>query len=407
MVACETVLVVDDSRVQRMLMSRYLSRPGYRVLEAASGEEALDICRREDPDLIVSDWMMPGMSGLDFCREYRALRGDRYGYFILLTSKSEKDEIARGLEAGADDFLAKPPNVAELRARVRAGERILKMERELTEKNRLVTSTLAELQVLYDAIDRDLVEAKRLQQSLVPDRFRQFHGADVSLMLQPSGHVGGDLVGAFQVNDREIGVYSIDVSGHGITSALMTARLAGYFSGNSRRQNIAIQTDEWDDPSMRSPAEVVEKLNRLVLDEMETEHYLTILLARVMLDTGQITMCQAGHPHPAVQRAGVMVEFLGAGGMPVGLIPGAAFEEFELQLEPGDRLFLGSDGITECATPEGALLDDDGLRRIMERNAHLPSERFFEALLWDLNKWSDDRDFGDDVSGALIEYCGQ
>ncbi len=407
MVACETVLVVDDSRVQRMLMSRYLSRPGYRVLEAASGEEALDICRREDPDLIVSDWMMPGMSGLDFCREYRALRGDRYGYFILLTSKSEKDEIARGLEAGADDFLAKPPNVAELRARVRAGERILKMERELTEKNRLVTSTLAELQVLYDAIDRDLVEAKRLQQSLVPDRFRQFHGADVSLMLQPSGHVGGDLVGAFQVNDREIGVYSIDVSGHGITSALMTARLAGYFSGNSRRQNIAIQTDEWDDPSMRSPAEVVEKLNRLVLDEMETEHYLTILLARVMLDTGQITMCQAGHPHPAVQRAGGMVEFLGAGGMPVGLIPGAAFEEFELQLEPGDRLFLGSDGITECATPEGALLDDDGLRRIMERNAHLPSERFFEALLWDLNKWSDDRDFGDDVSGALIEYCGQ
>ena len=404
--APQTVLVVDDSRAQRRLLSSYLSKWGYQVIEAASGEEALSICEYDDPDLIVSDWMMPGMDGLEFCQEFRSRRADRYGYFILLTSKSEKGEVARGLDVGADDFLTKPVNAAELRARIRAGERILKMERELTEKNRLVSSTLAEIQVLYDAIDRDLVEARKLQQSLVRDRFNQFPGADVSLMLHPAGHVGGDLVGVFPVNDTQIGLYSIDVSGHGIASALLTARVAAYFSADSPKQNIAITRAEDGTQVMRSPAKVVGTLNNLILNEMETEHYLTILLAHVDLENGKVTMTQAGHPHPAVYRKNGKIDYRGSGGLPVGLIPGARYTNFEVRLDPGDRLFLGSDGITECANPNGDMLEEDGLSDILTRNAKLSGDAFFQALLWDLTKYAGDEDFADDISGALLEFKG-
>mgnify|MGYP002623956870 FL=1 len=404
--AQETVLVVDDSRAQRRILTAYLSRWGYRVIEAGSGEEALEICRTESPDLVVSDWMMPGIGGLGLCRAYREMRGDRYGYFILLTSKSEKGEVARGLDVGADDFLTKPVNAGELRARIRAGQRILEMERELTAKNELVSSTLAEIQLLYDAVDRDLVAARKLQQSLVRDRFRRFPGADVSLLLRPAGHVGGDLVGMFAVNDDEIGVYAIDVSGHGIASALITARLAAYLTGSSADQNIALEHAPGGNTAMRSPARVAADLNALFLDEMETEHYFTLVLARVGLKTGRVVFTQAGHPHPVLRRADGAVEFLGKGGLPVGLIPAADYSETAVTLVRGDRLFLCSDGITECCDPGGAMLDEAGLAGLMRRNAALGGEAFYEALLWDLESFAGHGEFADDVSGVLVEFNG-
>ena len=108
-----------------------------------------------------SDWMMPGMSGLEFCRAFRGLRRESYGYFILLTSKSDKAEVADGLEAGADDFLTKPVSADEMRARLRAGERLLAMQRELVDKNRLLGAALGKIQQLYDSLDRDLIEARK------------------------------------------------------------------------------------------------------------------------------------------------------------------------------------------------------------------------------------------------------
>ena len=118
--SCGGVLIVDDSRLQRKILSSSVKRWGFEVLEAGTGAAALEICRDTPPDIVLSDWMMPGMNGLEFCDAFRKLPEENYGYFILLTSKSEKDEVARGLQAGADDFLTKPVNAHELRARISA-----------------------------------------------------------------------------------------------------------------------------------------------------------------------------------------------------------------------------------------------------------------------------------------------
>lgn len=404
--AIRSVLVVDDSRGQRLLVSRSLSRQGYEVSEAASGQEALDACREKEYDLILSDWMMPGMDGIEFCQAFRLLPRENYGYFILLTSKTEKGAVAQGLDVGADDFLTKPIKSDELLARINAGDRILRMERELTEKNRLVTATLNEIQSLYDSLDRDLIDARKMQQSLVREPYRDFGTVEVSLLLRPCGHVGGDLPGFFEAGENKLGFYSIDVSGHGVASAMLTARLASYLSGGAPEQNIALVRDHNGIYVARPPSEVANLLNILMIEDMETELYFTILIGYINLETGKVDYSQCGHPNPLIIRPDGSVLFFGDGGMPIGLIPDADFDQNSIQLEPGDRLVFYSDGFTECENGKKELLDEEGFEIIVSENSELDHGDFFTALIWDLDLYCGAQDFGDDLSCTMVRYKG-
>jgi sigma-B regulation protein RsbU (phosphoserine phosphatase) len=400
------VLVVDDSRAQRRVLVLQLGRWGYRVTEAASGEEALALVAAHDFGMILSDWMMPGMNGLELCQAFRVLPRDVYGYFILLTSKSEKAEVAVGLEVGADDFLSKPVNFDELRARVRAGERILSMQSQLVEKNRIVAATLGELQKIYDSLDRDLVEARKLQQTLVRDRFRDYGTGQAFLMLRPSGHVGGDLVGSFLIDPQRLAVYSVDVSGHGVASAMMTARLAGLLSGSSPDQNIALRQMSDGSRAAWSPEIVAARLNRVMLEDIKSDQYFTMAYVEIDLTTGHCKMVQAGHPYPIILAPSGRTRRLGDGGMPIGLIDGADYALTEFWLQPGDRLVIMSDGATECPDPDEQELGTEGFEALLTKNAELCSAELLEALVWDLVAFSGQEEFPDDVSGLIFDYLG-
>lgn len=406
--AIRRVLVVDDSRLQRRILVSYLKKWGFEILEAESGEQALEICAETMPDLVLSDWMMPGMSGLEFCRTFRELPQDGYGYFILLTSKSEKNDVAKGLDAGADDFLTKPVNSGELRARITAGDRIFSMQQELSEKNRMISDTLGQLQAAYDTIDKDLIQAKKIQESLVPERTRDFGGAQVSLLLKPCGHIGGDLVGMFSPAQDHVGFYSVDISGHGISSAMMTARLAGYLSSTHFDQNVGVQGHDDQTYSLRQPEDVARMMNSLLLAETGIEEYFTIAYATADLRTGRVQLIQAGHPHPLVLRRDGSVEFIGKGGIPIGLLPDISYDQFETELKPGDQLLLYSDGFTECQMNNGQMLEEDGLVELIRSCASGQSgQEFLDDLFWMLSRsMSPEQGMDDDVSAILFEYEG-
>lgn len=398
MPARKHALIVDDSRAQRKIFAQHLQGWGYETTEAASGVDALALCRGTHFDLVLSDWMMPGMNGLQFCRAFRALRNVKYSYFILLTSKNDKNAVAEGLNVGADDFLSKPVSTMELRARISAGERLLNMERE-------VRKTLQQLQNVHDALERDLQQARKLQHALIRDRFRDYGTSHLSLLLQSSGHVGGDLVGTFRISANRIAVYSIDVSGHGVAAAMLSARISALFAEGAQSQNIALTHDPNNgEVTACAPEHVAARMNELMLSEMETETYLTLAYADLNLATGQATIVQAGHPHPAVQRKCGKVEFVGAGGLPVGLIPQASYSSFDVTLAPGDRLFLYSDGITECSDGNDREFGQDRLGRMMENLADTYGLDFLDSLKWQLGRWSGKDEFSDDVSGAIFEF---
>jgi two-component system cell cycle response regulator len=198
------ILVADDDPVTRRLLQAQLQKWGHEVTACADGEVAWEILTKEDsPRLVVLDWMMPGMDGVNICRNLRKEGQKTYSYLILLTSKSQQDDIVEGLEAGADDYITKPFNPNELKVRIRAGARIIQLQEELIDALKI-----SEFQATHDGLTGLLNRTailKTLQIEL--DRCkRDSHSlavviGDLDLFKQINdrfGHLAGDavLVGA-------------------------------------------------------------------------------------------------------------------------------------------------------------------------------------------------------------------
>src|SRR3984893_16765758 len=138
------ILLAEDDPVTRMLMTRFLKKAGYEVDAVGDGAEAFDKMTRRYYPILITDWEMPGMDGVDLCKAMRNIQLDGYVYALLLTARDAKEHIIAGLEAGADDYLIKPVHEAELIARLNAGRRILNLEHSLrvaNEQNRILSIT--------------------------------------------------------------------------------------------------------------------------------------------------------------------------------------------------------------------------------------------------------------------------
>jgi two-component system cell cycle response regulator len=151
------VLVADDSRIYRKLVEDTLSEKQYALLFAKSGREAIDLFSQHQPSLVITDWMMPDLSGIELCEHIRNLSSQAYTYLIILTGITEKDKLVKGLAAGADDYLTKPFHSEELLARVGVGHRIVELHRQLEAKN-LLLEELARTDPLTGLPNRRAIE---------------------------------------------------------------------------------------------------------------------------------------------------------------------------------------------------------------------------------------------------------
>jgi sigma-B regulation protein RsbU (phosphoserine phosphatase) len=153
------VLVADDSEPVRLLLAAMLESLGYEVIEAQDGNEAYRSALAGRIHMVVSDWQMPGLDGLALCRKLRSAALDYYTYFILVSVRDSSTHYLQGMDAGADDFLFKPVDLDQLRVRLRAGERVLELERKLAERNR-------ELSLANEQIKKDMEAAARMRELL-------------------------------------------------------------------------------------------------------------------------------------------------------------------------------------------------------------------------------------------------
>ncbi len=386
------ILIVEDARDQRMMLSVVLKKQGHQVLEAENGEDALRILEAHpEVRIVLSDWMMPKMDGIELCEAIRQSDLGRYIYFLLLTGKTEHQAVVEGIECGADDFLSKPVNFDELDARLKAGIRIIELERALEQKIHI--------------IKKDLESAAATQASLLskPERIQQ---VDFNWFFQPSQILGGDMFGYQAIDDEHIGFYQLDVAGHGIPSALLSFTLNHTLADVAGRGSVIKERiKEAPYYRIREPEEVLESLNRRFQATPEAMLYFTMAYGVINSRTGSVTLAQAGHPPPLWLKSGSrMIEPVPGGGLPIGMVPDINWHSRVLECQPGDRLFLYSDGVTECENVQGEAFGEQRLREVLQQGFNDEVETLKHRIEKAICHWHGNDTFADDVTFLVLEW---
>ncbi|MGR3468901.1 MAG: PP2C family protein-serine/threonine phosphatase [Shimia sp.] len=401
----ERCLVVGSFGDAQAEICRHILASGLELRTSRTITEGRGTVATFDPDVILLHWSSVEM------RPERAIAalatsavGDAAPQIIATDAPMPMPPPARlaALHHGASLVMGEGPLLAEFDAALTALRRTREERAGIRHRLDISTRALDRLQAQFDLIDNDLIQARKLQKALLRDRLLTVEDVTLSLLLRSAGHVGGDLVGHFPIDGRRVGFYALDVSGHGISSALMTARLAGYVTSNLPHRNIALTRDAEGRVVPRPPADTLEDFNAQVMADVETEHYFTMLLGHIDVMEGELVFAQAGHPHPILLRADGTARPLGQGGLPMGLIPGATYDEHRVRLAPGDRFVVVSDGMTEAMDTKGQQLGDTGLAKILSGMTKTAPQRFLEVVLWHLSQHVGDAGFDDDISGLIV-----
>jgi phosphoserine phosphatase RsbU/P len=343
-----SVLVVDDVAENRDLLVRRLKRLGIDdVDQAANGIEALAAIGRKTYQLVLLDIMMPEMDGFGVLER---LKGDgRINDLpvVVISALNEIEPVVRCVELGAEDFIFKPFNPTLLRARVLA----------TLEKKALRDQTREELR----RKQAELNEARTLQLALAPPAFRGLVSGRqvmIDVLLEPAKEVGGDLVDHFRIGEDLLVLALGDVSDKGAGAALMMARTHALIRGLSVRPDAKALFE--------NPERAVDLINAALAAGNESCMFVTFFLATVDLARNRVGYVRAGHVPPFVRRAGGATERLTAlGGLPLGMIEGAAYTSQATDFAAGDRILVLTDGFTEASDPAGALFGEARIEAVM------------------------------------------
>jgi len=391
------ILIADDTPVNLKILSSILTAQGYTPLPATNGQETLDVARRELPDLILLDIMMPGMDGYAVCAELKSDPALAEIPVIFLSALQQTADKVKGLELGAVDYVAKPFDRAEVLARINTQLRLRQLTRSLLQAN-------AELQERQGRLEEDLRAAADIQRALLPREGLSLPGVSLAWRFAPCDTVGGDLFGALVLDERSLGFYILDVSGHGVPSAMLTVSAAQSLAQGGgivcRREPGSLLA------RAVSPTEVLSALDREYPFE-RFERYFTISYLVLEVAAGTLRYSSAAHPAPLLVRPDGTLRELSEGGpiLGAGLGP-AAFEEGQRQLQAGERVFLYTDGIPEFEGPGGQPFGRDPFRRVLQETASLSLEAACERVMTTLREFGGARVPNDDVSLLAFELVG-
>ncbi len=388
----DSVLVVLADAQRRQHLARSLEKNGSRILRAGDGESALQMIKFQAPNLILLEVGLAGKNGFEVCAELRDHEHSRNIPVILIGRGLVAEETLRGLKLGAVDYIAEPYNCAEVAARVRSQLRLERVRRDL----KVANSNLIMRQVRHQT---DLMAAANIQKSLLPRYSTEnFEDVSVSWKFLPVDQVGGDLLGYTWLDEDHLAAYVIDVCGHGLPAAMLTAAISISLAPVAR-------TDEERLIRQRQalcPRAVLEALDReYPLERFERPFTISYLVLNCK--TGQFRCSRAGHPMPIIIRQEGRLESIDAGGTIIGLGHLVPFDEGVGKLNRGDTVFLYSDGVTECANESGTF-GIEGLYRTLEQCWRSPAEVVCERVTSELRRFRGNNSIHDDVTLLALTY---
>jgi phosphoserine phosphatase RsbU/P len=369
------ILIVDDTPKNIQVLGNILHNKGYNLCVATSGLQAIESAKTELPDLILLDIQMPEMDGFEVCKVLKSNPKTKAIPVIFLTAVTEPERILYGFELGAVDYVTKPFNVAELTARV-ATHIEIKQSRE-------------KLQKLYDQMNSYLNLAIKTQASLIATEFPTSPFFQFSSFYKPYFKIGGDLIAYKDYpsdTDRRIDILFGDISGHGVSSALMSGMILLAFK-------IASSQDT-------SPAESLLTINQLIIPLIKG-HFFCGAYLKYYVQRNELQYSYAGH-HPIVSIENSLAENLEGRGMPLVLIPEATFTDYSFQLKTGNKLLLYSDGMFEVFDSNNEMY---GIENFNEAAAKVKNKSGTECLteLYEKIEKFCDGNFRDDMTMLLLE----
>ena len=391
------IVVADDDASQRHYQSALLRRMGYEPLVAEDGGRALELLQASDAAMMICDVDMPEMDGMALARRVRELELGRYVYVLMITGHHSREDRLAGMEAGADDFMSKPVDASILSLRVKAAERIIRYEAELQASRR-------GLQTAYETIRTDIEAAAKAQRQLMPSEDARISSCSFASRFLPSSEVSGDVFGYFPLGGDALGFYAADVCGHGVRAALSAVALAHLITPEYFANNVYGATT--GDPKAISTARLVSALDHRFLRASDDDSYFTFFGGILLEGAHRMHFCQAGYPSPLLIRANGETQWVGDGGMPVGMLPGASFDCETITFNPSDRLFVYSDGIVEAETPEGEPFGPDRLEQFIRQAPVCDAGAMLDGLADMLRQWTRCDLFDDDVSMILMQREG-
>ncbi|MCI0702564.1 MAG: SpoIIE family protein phosphatase [Planctomycetia bacterium] len=330
------VLLVDDQPMVGETVRRMLAEePGVEFRFCPDPASAIDIANEFRPTVILQDLVMPEIDGLQLVKFYRANAATRETPLVVLSSKEEPTIKAKAFALGANDYLVKLPDKLEVIARVRYHSRGYIALLERNEAYRKLAETQRELVA-------ELARAARYVQSLLPAPLTSGPVA-TNWKFVPSTQLAGDMFGYHWIDKKHIAVYLLDVSGHGVGSALLAVSAANVLSSNSL---------QGADP--RDPGSVMTRLNDMFQMDRQDGKYFTIWYGVYKPAARALAYCNAGHP-PALLYSDGTLQQLEADGPAVGMIPELPYETRTTHIAEGARLLVYSDGVFEIERGDGSM----------------------------------------------------
>jgi len=386
-----SILLVDDDAVTRARMAARLQKFGCDVIEADNGESGLSAARAHRPNVVILDWIMPGLDGPSVCEAIRLDPSLKSCQIVLMTAHDEPDQIAEGLARGADDFLSKAASKQEIMARVQANLRASALVRELEHTRDDLDRSNRQLSAKQQELEDELQSAADFVSSLLPSKKSSLPGVAMAWAYHPSLSLGGDLFQVSRWGSRSLGLSILDASGHGVAAALRAVSLSSFL----RDDNLVKFSRSFD------PGAIVTQANRQFPLSDDGE-YFTLWVGRLDLDTWSLSFATAGHSGALVQRE-EGCRWLIKQSLPLGFEPDAEFTSEEISLRPSDRLILCSDGIYEAPSPGGELWGRSRLETQLVAHRRRPLSDCVSRTIEVARDWHGSDHFPDDVALLALE----
>jgi sigma-B regulation protein RsbU (phosphoserine phosphatase) len=380
------ILVVDDNEMNRDMLARRLERSGFSVDTADGGNAGLERALCGNYNLVLLDIMMPDIDGLTVLMRIREVYSKMELPVIMATAKDEGSDLAEALSLGANDYVTKPLDFKVVRARVDNVLGYAMAARELRQAN--------------ERMNRDLEAAASVQASLLPGEPVEIEGAEFLWHFRPCEELAGDGLNVFRRDDEHVAMYVLDVSGHGVASALLSVSVTHHLSQLIGQHGFAnAELCEYTGGNTISPAWLARNLNDLFPMDTVGRHYFTFLYGVLNVKTRTFCFVSAGSPGPLVVHADGTVDVHDVPAVPIGMFPDSEYSDTAIQLQPGDRLYLHTDGLYEERTMDTReQFGRDRLQQTLGKASTVPFATSLDGLLNEITNWRGSEALSDDIA---------